>query len=258
MTRQKILVVDDEPMIRWSLSEALREWGYTPIEAANGAQALDALALHHPVAVLLDINLPDSYGLDLLREIKHRQPQTIVIMVSAEAYYETAVSALRGGASDFIGKPINLEEVRMALHQSLEHSNEVRQLVPRHQSRVLIISDSQKHLRDLQNILSGFQVQVTSTIFPHHWEQSITGHYEFAIVDVGPERLTSLLRAMRSKPECKDIPILVEITRVAEAASLAGVLPKYRAMPVSRTELVALVRRRLAAMTNRYEVARIL
>lgn len=258
MSRQKILVVDDELMIRWSLSEALRHWEYEPIEAANGTQALDALAVHHPVAVLLDINLPDSYGLDLLREIKHRQPQTIVIMVSAEAYYETAVSALRGGASDFIGKPINLEEVRMALHHSLEHVEVLSPLASKCQARVLIISDSPMRLRDLQNILGGFQVQVTSSIFPNNWEQDITGHYEFAIVDVGPEQLSALLRAMRAKPECKDIPILVEITRIAEAANLAGVLPKYRAMPVSRTELVALVRRRLAAMTKHYEVARIL
>ena len=84
MVRQKILVVDDEPLIRWTLSEALRTWGYQPIEAETGAQALDDLTVDQPVAVLLDINLPDSYGLDLLREIKRRQPQTIVIMVSAD------------------------------------------------------------------------------------------------------------------------------------------------------------------------------
>jgi DNA-binding response OmpR family regulator len=70
----KVLIVDDEPTIRWVLAEALRDWDYETVEAETGAAALAALVTEQPAAVLLDINLPDSSGLDLLREIKRRSP----------------------------------------------------------------------------------------------------------------------------------------------------------------------------------------
>ena len=107
-------------------------------------------------------------------------------------------------------------------------------------------------------MLSGFQVEVTKVLLTQGLEQTITGRYEFAIVDVGPNQLSMVLVSLRGKPECAEVPILVEITRVAEAAHLAGVLPRYRAMPVNRTELAALVRRRLTTLSKHYEVARIL
>src|SRR5215471_13870929 len=120
----KVLVVDDEPSIRWVLAEALRGWGYEPVEAETGASALLALEAEHPAAVLLDINLPDSSGLDLLREIKRRKPQVAVIMITAETLFENAVAALRGGADDFIGKPIHLEELLFALDQGLRRKQQ--------------------------------------------------------------------------------------------------------------------------------------
>jgi DNA-binding response OmpR family regulator len=80
----KVLIVDDEPTIRWMLAEALRGWGYETVEAGTGAATLAAIVTERPAAVLLDINLPDSSGLDLLREIKRRSPQTAVIMITAQ------------------------------------------------------------------------------------------------------------------------------------------------------------------------------
>ena len=63
----KILVVDDEKMIRWSLGEALRGWGYEPIQADTAAAALAAFDADQPAAILLDIDLPDGSGLEVLR-----------------------------------------------------------------------------------------------------------------------------------------------------------------------------------------------
>src|SRR5262249_52364318 len=119
-SRNKVLIVDDEPAIRWVLAEALRGWDYETVEAETGAATLAALVTERPAAALLDINLPDSSGLDLLREIKRRCPQIAVIMITAETLYENAVAALRSGADDFIGKPINLEELRFALDKTLK------------------------------------------------------------------------------------------------------------------------------------------
>jgi DNA-binding NtrC family response regulator len=120
MAREKILIVDDEPMIRWTLNEALRGWDYEPIEAGTVAGALASFESDRPAAVLLDINLPDGSGLDALREIKNRQPQAVVIMITANVLVEDTLAALRGGAYDFIGKPINLSELQVTIRNGIE------------------------------------------------------------------------------------------------------------------------------------------
>ncbi len=92
----KVLIVDDEPTIRWALAEAMRGWDYETVEAETGAATLAAIVTERPAAVLLDINLPDSSGLDLLCEIKRRNPQAAVIMITAETLYENAVVEATG------------------------------------------------------------------------------------------------------------------------------------------------------------------
>ncbi len=126
--KQKILVVDDEKMIRWSLGEALRGWGYEPIPAETAAAGLAAFEADQPAAILLDINLPDGSGLEVLRQIRHRKPDAIVIMITANVLVDETIAALRGGAYDFIGKPINLEELQVAIRNGIE-ANRLRKEV---------------------------------------------------------------------------------------------------------------------------------
>ncbi len=120
MAKEKILVVDDEPMIRWMLAEALRSWGYEPIEAGTVAGALFTFDTERPAAVFLDINLPDGSGLDVLTEIKRKQPQAVVIMITGNVMVEDTISALRGGAYDFIAKPPQLNELQVTVRNALE------------------------------------------------------------------------------------------------------------------------------------------
>ncbi|HXD34681.1 MAG TPA: sigma-54 dependent transcriptional regulator [Pyrinomonadaceae bacterium] len=120
--KQKILVVDDEKMIRWSLGEALRGWGYEPIQAETATGGLAAFDADMPAAILLDINLPDGSGLEVLRQIRHRQPDAVVIMITANVLVDETIAALRGGAYDFIGKPINFEELQVAIRNGIEAS----------------------------------------------------------------------------------------------------------------------------------------
>lgn len=126
--KQKILVVDDEKMIRWSLGEALRGWGYEPIELGTAAATLEAFDSEQPVASLLDINLPDGSGLEVLRQIRQRQSDAVVIMITANVLVDETIAALRGGAYDFIGKPINLEELQVAIRNGIE-ANRLRKEV---------------------------------------------------------------------------------------------------------------------------------
>jgi two-component system response regulator AtoC len=112
--------VDDDQAIRWSLSEALRMWSFTPVESATASDALTQFEAEQPSAVLLDIDLPDASGLDVLRQIKTQQPEAVVIMITGNVQVENTISALRGGAYDFIGKPINLEELRVTIRNGIE------------------------------------------------------------------------------------------------------------------------------------------
>src|SRR6266567_3083846 len=107
-------------MIRWSLGEALRGWGFDPVEAGTAAEALAAFDNEQPVAILLDINLPDGSGLEVLRQVRHRQADAVVIMITANVLVDETIAALRGGAYDFIGKPINLEELQVAIRNGIE------------------------------------------------------------------------------------------------------------------------------------------
>ncbi len=120
--KEKILVVDDEKMIRWSLGEALRGWGFEPVEAETTTAGLASFEAEPPAAVLLDINLPDGSGLDLLRKMRLREPDAVIIMITANVLVDETIAALRGGAYDFIGKPINLEELHVAIRNGIEAS----------------------------------------------------------------------------------------------------------------------------------------
>ncbi len=120
MAKERILIVDDERMVRWTLNEALKSWGYEPIEAGTVMGALSAFETEHPAAVLLDINLPDGSGLDVLTQIKQMHAHAVVIMITANVMVEDTLAALRGGAYDFIGKPINLNELQVTIRNGLE------------------------------------------------------------------------------------------------------------------------------------------
>ncbi len=103
-----------------TLGEALRSWNYEAFEAGSVAEAKTLFEREEPSVVLLDIDLPDGSGLDVLSEIKEKFPDTIAVMVTGNVDVENTVAALRGGAHDFIGKPIRLEELRVTLRNALE------------------------------------------------------------------------------------------------------------------------------------------
>ena len=129
-TATKILIVDDDRFVRMALVEALRTWQYETVEADSVASAKKMFADAEPGVVLLDIDLPDGSGLDVLNEIKEISPDTIAVMITGNVDVGNTVAALRGGAHDFIGKPVRIEELRVTLRNALEtHSlrREVRQ-----------------------------------------------------------------------------------------------------------------------------------
>jgi DNA-binding NtrC family response regulator len=118
--QSKILIVDDERFMRQALAEALRSWNYNPVQAASVAEAKSVFADEEPDVVLLDIDLPDGSGIDVLNHIKEQSSETIAVMITGNVDVDNTIAALRGGAHDFIGKPVHLEELRVTLRNALE------------------------------------------------------------------------------------------------------------------------------------------
>ena len=119
MAAATILVVDDEQLIRWSLTSRLSDEGYKVVEAATAADALKR-AREGVDLVLLDYRLPDSDGLSVLKQIKEHAPDTLVILLTAYSSVETAVEAMRQGAYHYVNKPFNLDEIALLVAKALE------------------------------------------------------------------------------------------------------------------------------------------
>jgi two-component system, NtrC family, response regulator AtoC len=119
MRAPTILVVDDESLIRWSLAERLTAEGYKVSEAETAAEAL-AKSADGVDLVLLDYRLPDGDGLSVLKRIKERTPDTLVIMLTAVSSVDTAVEAMKQGAYHYANKPFNLDEIALIVEKALE------------------------------------------------------------------------------------------------------------------------------------------
>jgi signal transduction histidine kinase len=118
--RQTILLVDDEPDIRDVLSLSLYDMGYHVYEAENGDEALRIFKDKQPSMVMTDIKMPGMDGIELLKKIKHENPETEVIMITGHGDMDLAIRSLKCEATDFITKPINVDALELALQRVRE------------------------------------------------------------------------------------------------------------------------------------------
>src|SRR6186713_3451390 len=156
MPKATILVVDDEALIRWSLTERLHAEGYEVLEAGTGKGALEKLPEGVDL-VLLDYRLPDTDGVSVLRKVKEFDQDILVILLTAYASVETAVEAMKLGAYHFTNKPFNLDDFAATVERALETTRlrrEVRQFrsnaaKPYSLQRIVGASDAITSLRHL-------------------------------------------------------------------------------------------------------------
>ncbi len=117
---ERVLVVEDEKLIRWAVKERLSEDGLLVAEADSIASAFDRLAEETCDLILLDLRLPDGSGIDALERARRDYPDLSVIMMTAFGTVETAVSAMKLGAFDFLTKPVDLDELVAIVQRALE------------------------------------------------------------------------------------------------------------------------------------------
>ena len=117
----KVLVVDDEPLIRWSLCEALADHGFDVAVAGDGRGAVEALGDGPlPDVVLLDYKLPDSNGLTLFQTIRHHEPAGQVIVMTAFGTPEVTRHALALGAYQVVTKPFEIHDIAAMIRHAHE------------------------------------------------------------------------------------------------------------------------------------------
>lgn len=128
MVQPKILVVDDERFITWSLKQHLEREGYEVSTAESGEEALEVFKAEIPDIILLDIHLPGISGFETLEAIRKINKEVIVIIITAHGDIETAVSAIKLGAYDFVEKPFDLNRISVLIKKALETINLKREI----------------------------------------------------------------------------------------------------------------------------------
>jgi len=131
MGKPRILIIEDEKLIRWSLRQRFQDEGYVVDDAETGKQGLAKLAGAIFDLVMLDYKLPDMTGIDVLRNIREDDQDLVVLMMTAYSNVENAVEAMRLGAFDYVSKPFKIDALMVTVNKALETTHlkrEVRDL----------------------------------------------------------------------------------------------------------------------------------
>ena len=120
--KRTVLIADDEKNMRWVLKQALEAEGYETVEAADGKEALSAVSEQEPDIAVLDHKMPAPDGMEVLRRIRAKGHRFPVIMLTAHGNVQTAVEAMKAGASEYLTKPFDLDELKLVIEKALKTS----------------------------------------------------------------------------------------------------------------------------------------
>ena len=125
----RVLIVDDDPSMRYSLTRMLEGQGLGVVVAKNGAEGLELFFRDEPQLVVMDIKMPGQSGLEVLRQIKEKDPKALVILMTAFGTTETAIEAMKFGAFDYILKPFDIPKMKSLMERALEVSRMMKKMV---------------------------------------------------------------------------------------------------------------------------------
>jgi two-component system response regulator HydG len=157
-TQNSILVVDDDPAHRTMLRTLLTGWGYAIAEADDGSAAIERVHERAFDLILMDVRMVKVSGLQALAEIKSFNPAIPIIIMTAYSSVETAVEALKNGAYDYLTKPLDFDELRLAMERAMDHkelreeNRLLRETLGSHFDRRHIIGQSRAMVRILETV----------------------------------------------------------------------------------------------------------
>ena len=122
----RVLIVEDDASARRGLTELVRAWGYEAEGAADGQEGLEKITTYRPSAVLADMVMPRMDGLELLRRVKEQLADITFVLITAQGSVDTAVSAMKEGAYDYLTKPVDPQRLRTLLTHVAERENALR------------------------------------------------------------------------------------------------------------------------------------
>lgn len=187
MRKATILVVDDDPVALLALDKTLTARGYEVTTAQSGADAIELLSKQHFDLLLTDLVMEDPNGMEVLKEAKNRHPEIMALILTGFADMESAISALRHDADDYLQKPLNPDELSLRVSGALERQ-EWRRRLKQYES-ILPICCYCKKIRDdygkepgtgewitVEEYLSRKAgVDITSAICPECYEKITSG-----------------------------------------------------------------------------------
>ncbi len=149
---EEILLVDDEAGIRNVLGISLADLGYRVHTAEDAAAALKIIADHRPAIALTDIKMPGMNGIELLKIVKQRYPETEVIMLTGHGDMDLAIESLKFQATDFISKPISDDALTVALHRAQERIEMRRQLKAYTENLEQLVEEKSRQLIEAERL----------------------------------------------------------------------------------------------------------
>jgi DNA-binding NtrC family response regulator len=167
VSAQSLLVVDDEPSIRFGLSEWARESGFAPIEASSGREAIERVREQRVDAVVLDLKLGDVDGLQVLRRLREEDANVPVIMLSAHASFDHVVQAVKLGAFWFLPKPLDTEQLGALLQLALENARLKREVEAHRREKLQPLIGDSAGLRRALQLLEKAGESAVATVLIH-------------------------------------------------------------------------------------------
>jgi len=172
---EKILIIDDELMPRYSIQQVLKG-RYTVFTATGGREGLDLMAQNPMDVVVLDLRMPDMDGITVLREIKKRYPDTQVILLTAYASLDSARSALRLGAFDYLTKPFDKDDVINVIERGLQKKRDLSTKKLEHEDLLL----TKEYLtQEIESVRQNLMLYYDGTIKALIYAIDAKDHYTF-------------------------------------------------------------------------------
>ncbi|MFH1293740.1 MAG: response regulator [Pseudomonadota bacterium] len=245
MNTKNALILDDDQAIRLSLEKLVKREFLRPLLAADAKTALEILSQEEIDIVILDINLPDMDGLEVLKKIKEKKPECQVIVITGQGTREIAIQSLRRGAIDYLEKPIEMEEFSAALGRAQEQMAEREDL--QYKNRLLVIDDEEAIVEPMIIFLKRKGYEVAYALNGKEGLKIIeNSKVDVLITDINMGDMDGIEVLKRAKRLCPDIEgIMVTGFRDQELAikSLRAGAIDYMVKPFNLGELLFSVER---------------